>query len=272
MPELPEVETTRRGIAPHLVGRSLREITVRNARLRLPVPSDLDFLLHQRVTELTRRSKYLLVTFEHGERLLIHLGMSGSLRICESDREVRKHDHVIFTLEDGKELRFHDPRRFGMVLPIGRGDPSTHALLSHLGPEPLGPDFTPEGLYTAVHLRKAAIKIVIMDAKVVVGVGNIYANEALFRSGIRPSTPANRVSRMRMSSLHAAIITVLQESIEQGGTTLRDFVNSDGQPGYFRQRLDVYDRTGEPCRRCQTPILHAVMGQRSTFWCPRCQK
>lgn len=272
MPELPEVETTRRGITPHLIGRTVSEIIVRETRLRLPVPPDLDRLEGQRVISLQRRSKYLIGAFGNGEQLLIHLGMSGSLRICEPAMELRKHDHVMLVLDDGRQVRFHDPRRFGIVLPIGCGPAGEHPLLRHLGPEPLGPDFDARVLYEACRTRKAAIKQVIMDAKVVVGVGNIYASESLFRAGIRPGTPAHRISKPRLARLAEAIRNVLEESIEQGGTTLRDFVNSAGEPGYFKQRLFVYERAAMPCRVCGTPIRQAVMGQRSTYWCPRCQK
>ncbi|GAA5484375.1 bifunctional DNA-formamidopyrimidine glycosylase/DNA-(apurinic or apyrimidinic site) lyase [Haloferula sargassicola] len=272
MPELPEVETTLRGIAPHLLGRRFEDILVRERRLRQPVPADLDPLCGTPVTSLTRRAKYLILGFGNGEHLLVHLGMTGSLRICNADFELRKHDHVVFLLDDGRQVRFHDPRRFGIVLPIGNADPSGHPLLRGLGPEPLGPGFAADHLYDACRSRKAAIKLVIMDGKVVVGVGNIYASEALFRAGIRPGTAARRVSRPRLARLVEGIRAVLAESIEQGGTTLRDFVNSSGEPGYFRQRLFVYERGGKPCRVCGTAIRQAIMGQRSTYWCSVCQK
>ena len=272
MPELPEVETTCRGIAPHLIGRSLGEIIVRDRRLRIPVPIDMDRHVGKTVSSLRRRAKYLILQLADGEQVLIHLGMSGSLRVCEPHQEPRKHDHVILVLDDGREVRFHDPRRFGIFLPIGKASAESHPLLSSLGPEPLEDAFSQATLLAACRSRKAAIKLVIMDPKVVVGVGNIYASEALFRAGIRPGTSAQRVSRARLTKLVDAIKTVLAESIEQGGTTLRDFVNSNGQPGYFRQRLFVYDRAGEPCRICGRAILQATMGQRSTYWCPGCQK
>jgi formamidopyrimidine-DNA glycosylase len=274
MPELPEVETTLRGIAPHVTGRVVREVIVRHRGLRLPVPASLDAIAGDRFTGVTRRSKYLILTLAEGGCLLIHLGMSGSLRLADPAAEFKKHDHVALTLDSGRQLRFHDPRRFGIFLHLPDGDAAGHPLIRDLGPEPL-----PEGAgFTAPHLAAAcagsgrAIKLAIMDAKVVVGVGNIYASEALFRAGIRPSTPAGRISRPRLARLVAAIREVLEDSIEQGGTTLRDFLHSDGEPGYFRQRLFVYERKGEPCRRCGTPIRHAVLGQRSTYWCPRCQK
>ena len=218
-----------------------------------------------------RRSKYLLLGVDDGSTLLIHLGMSGSLRVISPGDVWKTHDHVGITLSNGKQLRFHDPRRFGLVLRL-TGDPAEHALLSHLGPEPLEDGFTVEHLHAACAKRSAAIKLVIMDAKVVVGVGNIYASEALFRAGILPKTAANRVSKPRLAKLAAAIREVLTDAIREGGTTLRDFLNSDGEPGYFRQRLFVYERKGEPCRVCGTPIRHAGKGQRWTDWCPKCQK
>ena len=198
--------------------------------------------------------------------------MSGSLRLTNPAEEWKKHDHVGITLETGKQLRFHDPRRFGLVLRLTEVDPLTHVLLKNLGPEPLEAGFTVAHLQAACAKRSAAIKLVIMDAKTVVGVGNIYASEALFRAGIRPETPANKLTKPRLTKLVHAIREVLTAAILEGGTTLRDFLNSDGQPGYFKQRLFVYDRHKEPCRICQTPICHAVTGQRSTYWCPTCQR
>jgi formamidopyrimidine-DNA glycosylase len=272
MPELPEVETTRRGVEPHLVGSTVREVIVRHRGLRLPVPETIDAITGDRFTAVRRRSKYLILDLGNSGCLLVHLGMSGSLRLAEPAAEFKKHDHIALTLDSDKQLRFHDPRRFGIFLHLPAGDPLDHPLLKDLGPEPLEAGFTAEHLAAACRGRQASIKLVIMDAKVVVGVGNIYASEALFRAGIRPATPACRVSRPRWAKLAGAIREVLAESIAQGGTTLRDFLNSDGEPGYFRQRLFVYDRKGEPCRVCRTAVRHAVMGQRSTYWCPACQK
>jgi len=274
MPELPEVETTLRGIQPHLVGKQVREVIVRESRLRQPVPPALDEISGASVVSISRRAKYLLVKLSgsHGH-LLLHLGMSGSLRISDPADDFRTHDHVALTFSSGRQLRFHDPRRFGLVLHLPHGeDPANHSLLRHLGPEPLGDSFTPAHLRATCRSRKAAIKIVIMDPKVVVGVGNIYASEALFRAGIRPGIAARRVSGSRLDRLHQSIREVLSEAIRQGGTTLRDFLGADGQPGYFRQRLFVYDRYGQPCRVCDSPIRHRVIGQRSTYWCPTCQK
>jgi formamidopyrimidine-DNA glycosylase len=271
VPELPEVETTRRGIAPQVSGVRIREVIVRRRDLRQPVSKDIAAIAGRRISAVRRRSKYLLLSIDDGSTLLIHLGMSGSLRVVASAEAWKTHDHVAITLDHGKQLRFHDPRRFGLVLRLA-GDPLEHPLLQHLGPEPLEPGFTAEHLQAACGKRSAAIKLVIMDARVVVGVGNIYASEALFRAGILPRTRACRVSRPRLARLALAIRAVLTEAIAEGGTTLRDFLQSDGRPGYFRQRLDVYERKGEPCRICGTPIRRAVVGQRSTYWCPKCQK
>jgi formamidopyrimidine-DNA glycosylase len=271
MPELPEVETTRRGIEPHVKGKAVAEVIVRRHDLRQPVSADLAAIEGQKIHTVTRRSKYLLLGIDEGSTLIIHLGMSGRLRVIPPSSDWKTHDHVGITLSNGKQLRFHDPRRFGLVLRIS-GDPGHHPLLANLGPEPLEDGFTPEHLAAACAKRSAAIKLVIMDAKVVVGVGNIYASEALFRAGILPKTPANRVSKPKLARLAQSIRDVLTDAIQEGGTTLRDFLNSDGEPGYFRQKLFVYERKGEPCRVCGTPVRHAVLGQRSTYWCPKCQK
>jgi formamidopyrimidine-DNA glycosylase len=271
MPELPEVETTRAGIEPHVTGARVREVLIRRRDLRQPVSADLVEIEGRLVVSVKRRSKYLLLGIDDGSTVLIHLGMSGSLRVIAPGDPWRTHDHIGLTLSSGRQLRFHDPRRFGLFLRI-HGDPAAHPLLAGLGPEPLEDGFTAEHLHAACSKRAAAIKLVIMDAKVVVGVGNIYASEALFRAGILPRTPAKRVSRPRLARLVEAIRSVLADSIREGGTTLRDFLKSDGEPGYFRQRLFVYERKGEPCRVCGTPIRHAVLGQRSTYWCPKCQK
>ncbi|MEP4076932.1 bifunctional DNA-formamidopyrimidine glycosylase/DNA-(apurinic or apyrimidinic site) lyase [Haloferula sp.] len=272
MPELPEVETTRRGITPHLSGVEITDVIVRNRRLRYPVSKTLDQISGDRFVDVRRRAKYLILDLETAGSLIVHLGMSGSLRLSDPAIELKKHDHVILELSNGKQLRFHDPRRFGIYLHLPVENPLEHRLLSKLGPEPLSDDFDLPHLKLACRGRKAPIKQVIMDNKVVVGVGNIYASEALFRAGIRPTIAAGRLSGPRLGRLVESIREVLHESIEQGGTTLRDFVNSDGEPGYFSQRLFVYDRFADPCRVCQTPIRQKVMGQRSTYWCPNCQK
>lgn len=271
MPELPEVETTRRGIEPHVLGVRIKEVIVRRRDLRQPVSKSIAEIEGKKITAVHRRSKYLLLEVEAVGNLLVHLGMSGSLRVISPADVWKTHDHVGITLANGKQLRFHDPRRFGLVLLL-RGNPMAHDLLKHLGPEPLEDGFTAKHLQDACAKRSAAIKLVIMDAKVVVGVGNIYASEALFRAGILPRIKANRVSKPRLAKLAQAIREVLGDAIAEGGTTLRDFLHSDGEPGYFRQKLYVYERKGEPCRVCGTPIRHAVLGQRSTYWCPKCQK
>ncbi len=271
MPELPEVETTRRGIAPSLEGRRILGAVVRERRLRWPLPPGFEALVTGRlVRAVRRRAKYLLIDTDAGT-LIAHLGMSGSLRILDAGTPALPHDHVDLLLDSGRLLRFNDPRRFGCLQWV-TGDARLHPLLASLGPEPLGVDFDGEYLWRRARGRRVAIKLFIMNAQVVVGVGNIYASEALFRAGIRPGTPASRVSRVRMERLVAAIRGVLEEAIRVGGTTLRDYVNPDGMPGYFRQRLFVYERGGEPCRRCRTPVRHIVQGQRSTYYCPNCQR
>jgi formamidopyrimidine-DNA glycosylase len=237
MPELPEVETTRRGVEPFVTDVRIQEVIVRRHDLRQPVSENIQEIEGRKIRRVTRRSKYLLFEIDDGSTLLIHLGMSGSLRVIDPANEWKKHDHVGITVGNGKQLRFHDPRRFGLVLRLKEPDPMSHPLLASLGPEPLEGGFTVEHLKSSCAKRSAAIKLVIMDAKVVVGVGNIYASEALFRAGILPDTPANKVTKPRLAKLVAAIRQVLSASIEEGGTTLRDFLNSDGQPGYFKQRL-----------------------------------
>ncbi len=271
MPELPEVETTLRGIAPHLQHQNVSDVIIRNASLRWPIPDDLPQLLRgHTVRRLQRRAKYLLIEFEHGT-LILHLGMSGSLRILPHGTPAEKHDHFDLVLANGKLMRLRDPRRFGAVL-WHEGDVSRHPLLSHLGPEPLGNEFDADHLYQATRSRSAAIKLAIMDNRVVVGVGNIYANEALFRAGIRPQLAANKLSRPRCALLVQTIKEVLHEAIQKGGSTLRDFIHSDGSSGYFQQHYFVYGRTGEACRRCGAPIKQIKQGQRSTFYCATCQK
>ncbi len=270
MPELPEVETTRRGIEPHVAGRHIESVTVRDPRLRWPVRDDLaEFLAGRPVEAVERRAKYLLLRLDHGERVLIHLGMSGSLRLDDPANPPRKHDHVEWRLDTGKALRLHDPRRFGAVL-TDRID-APHERLASLGPEPLDAVF--DGPYLAERLagRRVAIKQAIMNAAIVVGVGNIYASEALFLAGIHPCRPAGSLGPKECAALAEAIRQVLTAAIEQGGTTLRDFLAPSGAPGYFRQTLNVYERGDAPCRRCGEPIERIVLGQRSTWFCPACQ-
>ena len=270
MPELPEVETTRRGIEPLLRGRRVSGTVVREARLRWPVPTAaLETLTGTALESVERRAKYLLLRTPAGT-LMLHLGMSGSLRVVPAATPPQSHDHFDLLLDDGTCLRLRDPRRFGSVHLLA-GDPSQHPLLAPLGPEPLDPDFDGDHLYRLSRRRRRAVKDFVMDSRVVVGVGNIYAAEALFAAGIHPRRPAGRVGRARYAALAAAIRRILTEAIEQGGTTLRDFTNAEGEPGYFRIALAVYGRAGEPCRRCGRPLRTARIGQRATVFCPRCQ-
>jgi formamidopyrimidine-DNA glycosylase len=270
MPELPEVETTRRGIAPWIEGRRIRELVVREPRLRWPIPRPLAGKLRgARVRALARRGKYLLLDTGRGTAL-IHLGMSGSLRVLRRPLPPGKHDHYDILLDSGDRIRFTDPRRFGSLL-WTETDPHRHRLLASLGPEPLEPDFSGDCLWQRARGRRVAIKTFLMNAQVVVGVGNIYASEALFRAGIDPRRAAGRVSRADMTRLAEAVRAVLQAAVEFGGTTLRDFYSGEGEPGYFRNELQVYERAGRPCLACGTPIRHITQGQRSTYFCPRCQ-
>ncbi len=270
MPELPEVETTRRGIAPRLEGVRVAGVTVRDRRLRWPVSVGLEERLTGRVIDsVERRAKYLLLRTSDGTAIA-HLGMSGSMRFVTPEAQPRKHDHVEIRMESGDILRFNDPRRFGCLLWTD-AEPAEHPLLAQLGPEPMGPEFTGEYLRARSRGRRVAIKQHIMNAAIVVGVGNIYANESLFRAGIHPKRAAGRISAQRMDRLVAAINAVLDESIRFGGTTLRDFYGGEGKPGYFRNELRVYDRADEPCVRCGGTVRHTVLGQRSTFYCANCQ-
>lgn len=270
MPELPEVETTRRGVAPRVIGRRIAAVTVYDRRLRWPVPEDLERQLRGKSIErVDRRSKYLLFRIGAGT-LLVHLGMTGSLRVFSRAPPRRAHDHADLVLDDGTTLRYHDPRRFGAILWL---PPATepHPLLRRLGPEPLEPGFDADHLWRGTRGRRAAIKLALMDNRLVVGVGNIYANEALFRAGIRPTIAAGRLSRPRLARLADAVRDVLTEAIAKGGSTLRDYVDSSGAPGYFQLAYHVYGREGAPCRLCGAPIRRIRQGQRATFYCPRCQ-
>jgi formamidopyrimidine-DNA glycosylase len=271
MPELPEVETTRRGIAPHLTGRRVESLKVRERRLRWPVSRTLARHLEgSTVTAVDRRAKYLLIRNEAGA-LLWHLGMSGSLRIVRSELPPQAHDHLDLCMEGGRALRFNDPRRFGFVLWAG-ANPDRHPRLAGLGPEPTGEEFNGEYMYAMSRGRRASMKAFVMDSRVVVGVGNIYASEALFLAGIHPSRPAGRVSPARMDALAAAVKKVLGAAIKAGGTTLRDFTNPDGRPGYFSHSLKIYGREGLPCYNCGNVIRRRVIAQRSTYFCINCQK
>jgi formamidopyrimidine-DNA glycosylase len=269
MPELPEVETTRRGVEPHLIGHTVRDVVVREGRLRWNVPPHLaDTLRGLVVQSVERRAKYLLIGFTTGT-LIIHLGMSGSLRVIDPGLAPQKHDHIDLRLDD-RLLRYRDPRRFGAVL-WHIGPIELHPLLSKLGPEPLGADFDGGVLYRASRGKRVAVKLLLMNNSVVVGVGNIYANEALFAAGIHPARQAGQLSRGDCDRLAAAIRDILARAIDAGGSTLRDFVDAEGKPGYFQQTYHVYGRTDERCHRCGAPICHLRQGQRSTFYCPGCQ-
>lgn len=268
MPELPEVETSRRGIEPHLVGENIQYITVRNARLRWPVSPELEALSDVPVVSVQRRAKYLLIELPQGW-IIIHLGMSGSLRVLSSQSPPAKHDHVDMVMANGKILRYTDPRRFGCWLWTRSLD--DHPVLTHLGPEPLSSVFTADWLHSRSLRKKVAIKPWLMDNKLVVGVGNIYASESLFMAQIHPDRQAASLSIAECERLVNAIKQVLERSIAQGGTTLKDFLQSDGKPGYFAQELQVYGREGEPCRQCGTLISAGKHGQRRTYWCRHCQ-
>lgn len=272
MPELPEVETTRRGVAPHVEGRTVSRVLVRERRFRQPVPADLAMLLEgQRLRRVSRRAKYLLFEFPHGH-LLVHLGMSGSLRVISPGAPLKPHDHIDLEFDDQICLRLRDPRRFGLMLWLS-GAPEVHPLLAKLGPEPWDEAFNASYLAGLAKARSGAVKNFLMDGSVVVGVGNIYASESLHRAGIHPSRPARRVSAARYALLVDSVRTVLEAAIGFGGTTLRDFTRDDGKPGYFRNELRVYDRAGQPCLQCgEGPIAQRVIGQRASYFCPHCQR
>lgn len=270
MPELPEVETTRQGIAPHCEDQIITHVAVHNASLRWPVPDDLPQQLEGRIIRsVERRAKYLFLNLDTGT-VIIHLGMSGSLRVITDDTPAMKHDHVELVLGNGRTLRFNDPRRFGCWL--WTEETATHPLIRNLGPEPLSNEFNGGWLYRLSRQKQTPVKSFIMDNHVVVGAGNIYANEALFKAGIHPKRKAGRISLDRYHKLAEAIRETLMAAILMGGTTLRDFVNSDGKPGYFAQSLLVYGRGGQPCPECRTTLKEIRMNNRSTVYCPRCQR
>ena len=269
MPELPEVETSRRGIEPYLAGHTVERAEIRNRALRWPVARDFERrIAGQHIESVGRRAKYLLINTRQGSAIL-HLGMSGSVAIVPASTPAGVHDHVDLVLDNGDMLRFRDPRRFGSL--HWSRNPLKHKLLKDLGPEPLGDEFDGERLWQLSRGRRVAVKPFIMNAAVVVGVGNIYASEALYIAGINPRRQAGRVSRERYAELADAIREVLARAIEAGGTTLRDFYGSDGEAGYFQQQLEVYGREDEPCRRCNAPIRNIVLGQRATYYCTGCQ-
>ena len=265
MPELPEVEVSRLGVSPHLIGNTITQVVVRERRMRWPIPQEVSNVEGQIVTAVKRRAKYLLIETATGT-LILHLGMSGKLRVIDASTPTIKHDHVDIVLNTGKCLRFNDPRRFGAVLF------QQIAMLDNLGPEPLTDDFDDKRLFKLSRNRKGPVKNFIMDNAIVVGVGNIYANEALFLAGIDPRRAAGNISAARYQSLTATIKQVLVKAIEQGGTTLKDFAQTDGKPGYFAQHLNVYGRKGEPCEVCGKAIESKVIGQRNTFFCTHCQR
>jgi formamidopyrimidine-DNA glycosylase len=270
MPELPEVETTRRGIEPHILGRRVTHVLVRQPKLRWPVSPELgQVLTGQVIRSVNRRGKYLLIGSDVG-RVMIHLGMSGSLRILTAGTRVEKHDHVDIVFDDETLLRYHDPRRFGSIFWLSGLD--EHTLIDNLGPEPLEDVFNADYLFIKSRNKKVAVKLLIMNSHIVVGVGNIYANEALFLAGIRPDRRAGSINKHRYQKLVSTIKQILNEAIASGGTTLKDFVREDGQPGYFKQSLSVYGRGGQPCLNCQRSLKEVRLGQRATVFCTRCQR
>lgn len=288
MPELPEVETTKNGVLPHVQNKAVQNVIIRQHQLRWPIPDDLpEIIVGATLENIERRAKYLLCHFEgvhfegvhfkdsHFEgsqsgTVMIHLGMSGNLRVVGSKEPVQKHDHVDFVFQDGTTLRYCDPRRFGSILWLGE-KPQEHKLLSGLGPEPLTEEFNAEYLWQLSRNKKMAVKQFVMDQKIVTGIGNIYATEALFTAGIRPDKPAGKVSKASYGKFVAAAKTILEKAITQGGTTLKDFVGGDGKPGYFAQELLVYGRKGKPCPVCETPLKEVKLSNRTSAYCPECQ-
>ncbi len=271
MPELPEVETIRCGLASHICGRTIQDVIIRQSQLRWPVPANLPELLqNQSILNIERRAKYLLFNFNNGT-LIIHLGMSGSLQIFPQHTPYKKHDHVDIVLDNAQSLRFNDARKFGFILWTDK-DPLQHKLLKNLGPEPLSHDFDGDCLYQKSRNRNRAIKLFIMDSHIVAGVGNIYANEALFDAKINPQTPASKLSLKQCNVLASSIKQILKQAIACGGTTFRDFINSSGKPGYFQQELQVYGRGGQPCKHCKQMLREIKIGQRTTVYCPVCQR
>lgn len=272
MPELPEVETVRRGVEPHVLGRRIIEVVVREPRMRWPVPADFAaYACGQRIEAVTRRGKYLVFALDGGDRIIVHLGMTGRVLVLEAGHALKKHDHVDFLLDDGRLLRYHDPRRFGAVLPWPKAD-AGHVLIDSLGPEPFSAGFSGDYLYQRSRGKKVAVKSFLMDGQVVVGAGNIYAAESLFRARIRPTRAAGKVGRAEYGRLADEVRVVLTEAITQGGTTLRDFAGADGASGYFQQDLYVYGREGLACRICGTVIKGVRLGSRASCWCPGCQR
>lgn len=270
MPELPEVEVCRLGVTPHINAKIVSNVIVRNKKLRWPIPDEITTVIGLPVLSVDRRAKYLLVRFSKGT-LLIHLGMSGTIRVIDESVPVAKHDHFDLVFEHGKALRLNDPRRFGAVLWL-ENHVDEHNLLTKLGPEPLSDEFAKGYLFKKAKNRKVPIKTFVMNNHIVVGVGNIYANEALFQAGILPTTKAGDIDEERLNKLTEIIKKVLSAAIEQGGTTLKDFTQVDGRPGYFEQSLKVYGRAGQACENCQTTLLEVRQSNRSSVFCPHCQQ
>lgn len=269
MPELPEVEVSRLGISPYIIGQVVEKVEVRNPNLRWPVPEEVDLLQGQKINDVKRRAKYLLLETNMGSGIL-HLGMSGKLRVIDGGVPPEKHDHIDIHFSNGKILRYNDPRRFGSFL--WQAPNAVHDLLIKLGPEPLTDEFNHELLYQRSRNKSTVIKNFIMDNHIVVGVGNIYANESLFKSGIDPRKPAGKISKAKYQELTEHIKQTLADAIKQGGTTLKDFTQTDGKPGYFAQELLVYGRAGQPCQRCGTELSQVKIGQRASVYCPSCQR
>ncbi|XPF92969.1 bifunctional DNA-formamidopyrimidine glycosylase/DNA-(apurinic or apyrimidinic site) lyase [Colwellia sp. RE-S-Sl-9] len=270
MPELPEVEVCRQGITPHILDQTVTKVIVRNAKLRWPIPDSVHSMVNSKVESVERRSKYLLIKFSHGT-LVLHLGMSGTIRVIDANTEVAKHDHFDLVLSNNKALRLNDPRRFGAVLWFEQHI-DEQGLLAKLGPEPLSDDLTPDYLFEKSRNRKVPIKTFLMNSHIVVGVGNIYANESLFKAGILPTALAGSISKKRFNALTDIIKEVLAAAIAQGGTTLKDFTQADGRPGYFAQQLLVYGRAGKKCMVCETILEEVRQSNRSSVFCPTCQK
>ncbi len=271
MPELPEVETTLRGLQPHLEGATLTHVAIRVPKLRQPTPK-ATLLQGRTLTNLRRRNKYIFMDTDDGHTLILHLGMSGRLTITDASQPLLKHDHVIFRTATGTEVRFHDPRRFGLLLRTPTATLTNHPLISIIGPEPLTDAFSGKILHASLKTKNIPIKVAIMDGKIVAGVGNIYASESLFHARINPLTPAKSLSLKQCTTLVASIRHTLQAAIAAGGSSLRDFTHSNGQLGYFQHTFAVYGRKNETCLTCTTPLLTEVLAQRSTFWCPTCQR
>lgn len=270
MPELPEVETTLRGIEPWVMNQEISVVNVYNSSLRWPIPAEVNDLAGIKITDAYRRAKYLILALSNQQHLILHLGMSGVIRVVGSDEELAKHDHFELVLSNTRALRLNDPRRFGCVLLTGK-DPNEHKLLKNLGPEPLLDDFNGQWLKTQSTNKQVAVKNFIMNNQVVVGVGNIYAAESLFMAGIHPKRQAKNISLKRYNNLAMIIKQVLARAIKAGGTTLNDFKNTEGKPGYFKQQLLVYGRAGEPCTACGQAIKNMIIGQRASCFCPNCQ-